>query len=65
MGDLLIDDHNVTYSVSKLNDTYQTLMDIKDAVMLNEDFDHHEAEYNTPNPVDHQHGLTTNDILNI
>lgn len=40
-------------------------MDIKDAVMLNEDFDHHEAEYNTPNPVDHQHGLTTNDILYI
>ena len=41
------------------------MMDIKDAVMLQEDFDHQEAEANTPYPVDHQHGLTTNDILNI
>ena len=38
-GDPYLDDHNVTYTVSKLNDTYQTMMDVKDALMMNEEFD--------------------------
>ncbi len=38
-------------------------MDIKDALMIHDDFDQ-EAASTTPNPIDH-HGLTTNDILNI
>ena len=66
-GDPYLDDHNVTYTVSKLNDTYQTIMDVKDALMMNEDLDNNQeaAAATTPNPVDHNHGLITNDILNI
>jgi hypothetical protein len=67
-GDPYLDDHNITYTVSKLNDTYQTMMDVKDALMLNEEFDSNQQEgaaATTPNPVDHNHGLITNDILNI
>jgi hypothetical protein len=66
-GDPYLDDHNVTYTVSKLNDTYQTMMDVKDALMMNEEFDNNQeaAAATTPNPVDHNHGLITNDILNI
>jgi hypothetical protein len=41
------------------------MMDAKDALMLNDDLNNHEAEATTPNPVDHHQGLTTNDILNI
>ena len=69
-GDPYLDDHNVTYTVSKLNDTYQTMMDVKDTLMMNEEFDNNNqqeaaAAVTTPNPVDHNHGLITNDILNI
>ena len=69
-GEPYLDDHNVTYTVSKLNDTYQTMMmDVKDALMMNEEFDNNNqqeaAAASTPNPVDHNNGLITNDILNI
>lgn len=66
-ADPYLDDHNVTYTVSKLNDTYQKMMDVKDALMMNEDFDNNQegAAATTPNPFDHPHGLITNDILNI
>jgi hypothetical protein len=69
-GDPYLDEHNVTYTVSKMNDTYQTMMDVKDALMMNEEFDNNNqqeaaAAVTTPNPVDHNQGFITNDILNI
>lgn len=42
------------------------MMDVKDALMLHEEYNHnHESEAITTNPVDHQHGLSNNEILNI
>jgi len=50
-----IDENNITYTVSKLSETYHTMMEIKDALMINDEEEQMQFEGR----------INNNDILNI